>query len=108
MLTSLDPQTVLAILPELVLVVVAALVMTLDILWPESRRRSLGFITAGGFALAAMVALVFAQPTGGDPLIFGGQMRHDALAFFFRLLFVFSGFIVALLSVDSPGVGRKG
>jgi NADH-quinone oxidoreductase subunit N len=108
--STFNPQTLLAILPELVLVVVAALVMVLDIAWPESRRRNLGIITAAGFALAAVVALVFSQPVGGadTALIFGGQMRHDALAFFFRLLFVFAGLIVALLSVDSPGVGRRG
>ncbi len=105
-----NPQTLLAILPELVLVVVAAVVMTLDIVWPESRRRNLGLITAGGFGLAAIAALIFSQPAIGadNTLIFGGMMRHDALAFFFRLLFLFSGLIVALLSVDSPGVGRRG
>jgi NADH-quinone oxidoreductase subunit N len=103
-----NPQTLLAILPELALVVVAALVMGLDVVWPESRRRSLGLLTAGGFGLAAVLALIFSQPPADHPLIFGGQMRHDGLAFFFRLMFIFSGMIVALLSVDSPGVARKG
>lgn len=103
-----NPQTLLAILPEIALVVVAALVMGLDVVWPESRRRSLGLLTAGGFGLAAGLALIFAQPPGDHPLIFGGMMRHDGLAFFFRLMFIFSGMIVALLSVDSAGVARKG
>jgi len=108
--STLSLSTLLPILPEIVLVLVAALVMTLDIIWPESRRRNLGFITAGGLALAAVVALIFSQPPAGteNALIFGGMMRNDALTFFFRLLFLFSGLIVALLSVDSPGVGRKG
>ncbi|MCC7362573.1 MAG: NADH-quinone oxidoreductase subunit N [Anaerolineales bacterium] len=105
---ALDPRTLLAILPELVLVLAAALVMALDLAWPESRRRGLGLLTAGGFALALLAALVFSQPYSSEPLIFGGQMRHDTLAFFFRLLFMFSGLIVALISVDSAGVGRKG
>src|SRR5689334_9222375 len=68
-IATLNLSTLLPILPEIVLVVIAGLVMTLDLLWPESRRRSLGVLTAAGFALAIIVALV---------------------------------------SVDSPGVGRKG
>jgi len=103
-----NPETLLAILPELVLVVTAALVMGLDVVWPESRRRGLGLLTAGGLALAAVLALIFSQPSPDNALIFGGMMRDDGLAFIFRLLFMFSGMIVALLSVDSQGVARKG
>ncbi len=103
-----NPETLLAILPELVLVVTAALVMGLDVVWPESRRRVLGLLTAGGLALAAVLALIFSQPSPDNALIFGGMMRDDGLAFIFRLMFIFSGMIVALLSVDSQGVARKG
>lgn len=103
-----NPDTLLAILPELALVVTAALVMSLDVVWPESRRRSLGLITAGGLALAVALALIFSQPGPDNALIFGGMMRDDGLAFIFRLMFMFSGLIVALLSVDSQGVARKG
>ena len=103
-----NPETLLAILPELVLVVTAALVMALDVVWPESRRRGLGLLTAGGLALAAVLALIFSQPSPDNALIFGGMMRDDGLAFIFRLLFMFSGMIVALLSVESQGVARKG
>ena len=101
-------QTLLLILPEILLVLLAGLVMGLDVVWPASRKRVLGFITAGGFAAVAVVTLVFARNVPADPPIFGGMIRDDGLAFFFRLLFIFSGMIVALLSVDSPGVGRKG
>ncbi len=103
-----NPQTMLAILPEILLVLLAALVMGLDVLWPASRRHTIGFITAGGLGIIAVVTLVFSQNSPGSPLIFGGMIRDDGLAFFFRLLFIFSGMIVALLSVDSPGVGDKG
>ncbi len=103
-----NPQTMLAILPEILLVLLAALVMGLDVLWPASRRRAIGFITAGGFGLIAVATLIFSQNSPSSPLIFGGMIRDDGLAFFFRLLFIFSGMIVALLSVDSPGVGDKG
>ena len=103
-----NSQTMLAILPEILLVCLAALVMALDILWPASRRRAIGLITAGGFGLIAVVALIFSRNAPDNPLIFGGMIRDDGLAFFFRMMFIFSGMIVALLSVDSPGVGGKG
>lgn len=103
-----NPQTSLAILPEFLLVLLAGLVMALDVLWPASRRRAIGWITAGGFGVIAVVTLIFSQNNPASPLIFGGMIRDDGVAFFFRLLFIFSGMIVALLSVDSPGVGDKG
>src|SRR6266851_1182519 len=106
--TTFSPQTMLAILPEILLVGLAALVMALDIFWPISRRRAIGFITAGGFGLIAVAALLFSRNAPDNPLIFGGMIRDDGVAFFFRLLFIFSGMIVSLLSVDSPGVGSKG
>ena len=103
-----DPQTLLVILPEILLVALAALVMALDVVWPASRRRALGFIVAGGFGLIAVIALIFSRNAPDNPLVFGGMIRDDGVAFFFRMLFLFSGMIVALLSVDSPGVGSKG
>src|SRR5258708_20793236 len=105
---TFSPQTMIAILPEILLVCLAALVMALDSFWPISRRRAIGYITAGGFALIAVAALLFSRNAPDNPLIFGGMIRDDGLAFFFRMLFIFSGMIVSLLSVDSPGVGRKG
>jgi NADH-quinone oxidoreductase subunit N len=104
--TPFTPATLLAILPEILLVVLAGLVMALDVVWTESRRRALGLVTAGGLALIAVVALVVVRPDGS--LILGGMMRNDGLALFFRVLFIFSGLVVALISVDSPGVARKG
>ena len=39
-----DSQTLLIILPEIILLLLAGLLMTLDVIWPESRKRSLGLL----------------------------------------------------------------
>jgi NADH-quinone oxidoreductase subunit N len=107
---TFDASMLLAIVPEIGLLVLAGLIMALDVAWPESRRRGLGLVAAGGFGVALVLALAFTRPVV-DPeaaLIFGGMMRSDWPAYFFRLLFIFAGLIVSLLSIESPGVGRKG
>src|SRR5688572_3787306 len=100
-----DPQTLLIILPEIILVLLAGLIMTLDIVWPESRKRGLGLLAAAGLGVAGLAAVIFVRPDSS--LVFGGMLRNDMLAYIFRMMFIFSGAIVALISVDSPGVARK-
>src|SRR3970040_1009715 len=102
------PAMFLSILPEILLVGLAGLIMLSDLVWPESRKRGLGLLTSVGFGVILVVALIFSRPAADSPLIFGGMIRDDFGAFFFRIMFLFSGAVVALLSLDSPGVGRKG
>ncbi len=103
-----SPSTLLAILPEIILVVVAGLVMLQDLVWPESRKRALGLTAALGFLLAIVAGLALSQPSPTNALIFGGMVRNDFLSFFFRLAFMVAGLITALISLDSAGVGHKG
>jgi NADH-quinone oxidoreductase subunit N len=96
------------VLPEFLLVGLAALVMGLDVTWPESRKRGLGLLTATGFGVIFVLTLVLAPPAPDNAMVWGGMLRSDLAAFIFRLLFLFSGAIVALISLDSGGVGRRG
>jgi NADH-quinone oxidoreductase subunit N len=110
---TFDPfnaSTLLAVLPEFLLVVLAGLVMVQDLVWPESRKRALGLTTAVGFGVIIAVALAVSRPAADaeHALIFGGMLRDDGFSFFFRILFLISGLIVALVSLDSDGVGHKG
>jgi NADH-quinone oxidoreductase subunit N len=98
----------LAILPEILLVILAFVVLGLDLLAPAFRKRGLGLTTAAGLGLILLAALLFSRPAPDNALIFGGMLRADFLAFVFRLLFLFAGMIVALLSLDAEGVGTKG
>ncbi len=106
--SNFSSSTLLAILPEALIVVLALLVLGFDLVWPESRRRGLGILTAVGLALILGVALLFSRPTGDGLLVFGGMIRHDWVAFVFRGMFIFAGAISSLLSLDVDGIGRKG
>lgn len=103
-----QPAQLLALLPEMFLVILAAVVMGLDLTLPESRRRQLGLVTAVGLFAAVALSLIFSLPDGQNGLIFGGTLRNDFASFFFRIIFMFSAAITALISLDVEGIGRKG
>ncbi|HWQ05462.1 MAG TPA: NADH-quinone oxidoreductase subunit N [Longilinea sp.] len=108
MSAQFDPSMYLAILPEIGLIVLAAITLVLDLVWQDRRCRYLGWITAGGLAVIAGLAVAFARP-GPDPLlIFGGMLRLDDTGFVFRLIFLFGATITALFAVDNEGLCNKG
>jgi NADH-quinone oxidoreductase subunit N len=101
-------ENVLAILPEILILVLAGVVLVFDALWPEDRRRSLGWLTAGGLMLIFAVSIVAARP-GDDPrLAFGGMIRDDWLGFTFRMAFLFGAAITCLFAMDAKNLGKKG
>jgi NADH-quinone oxidoreductase subunit N len=98
----------LAILPEIALLILMGLVLFFDALWPEERRRNLGWLTFGGILVTFVLMLIFSRP-GPDPsLIFGGMLRVDSIAFVLNFLFLFGAAITALFSMDIPALGQRG
>ncbi len=95
------------LLPEILLLALAIVVLAVDLIWRPG-RRGLGWLTAGGFAVALVATLLWAVPGAAPEPIFGGMARNDFLAFVFRVLFMLAGLVVAILSMDSPGLGEKG
>jgi NADH-quinone oxidoreductase subunit N len=97
----------LPILPEIMLIVLAIVVLASDLIWRPG--RGLGWLTALGFGVTIVASLLWVvPPAGATGLILGGMARDDFLAFVFRLLFMLAGLIVAILSMDTPGLGDKG
>ena len=99
---------ILAILPEMLLLVLAVLVLVLDLVWSQDRKRGLGWLTAGGLAFTFVVSLLFARPQGGSALVWGEMLRYDWFGFGFTLLFIFGAAITALLAMDVEGLGDRG
>ena len=105
---SFEPTMVLAILPEILLVVLAGLILALDAIWKPEIKRNLGWLTAGGLVVVMLVSIFVATPPGQGRLIFGGMLRQDWLSFAFNILFMFAAAITALFAMDMKDVGKKG
>ncbi len=96
----------LAILPELLILVLAGFVLALDAVWPDEKRRMLGWLTAGGLAAVFAVSLLVGTPDGSTA--FSGMVRNDWMALTFKLLFIFGAAITALFAMDFDGLSKRG
>ncbi|WP_119068215.1 NADH-quinone oxidoreductase subunit N [Aggregatilinea lenta] len=108
---STDTQaSLIAILPELLMTVLALAVLAADVLWSEDRRRDLGYVAGFGLLAVAAVAFVLGGPTGGleDQLLLGGMIRHDDLAQIFRVMVIVAGGLSCLLSMGVLGLRARG
>ncbi len=105
---TFEPTMILAVLPEILLVVLAGIILAVDAFWKPERKQSLGWITAAGLVVIMILSFLFATPQGSDRLIFGGMLRQDWLGFAFNILFMFAAAITALFAMDIPGAGQKG
>lgn len=108
MFGSITSTMILAVLPEILLLVVAGWVLIFDAVWPEEKRRALGWVTAFGLVLVLVAGLAFASPGDSGQLLWGGMIRHDWAGFIFKLLFIFGAAITALLAMDVEGLGNRG
>jgi NADH-quinone oxidoreductase subunit N len=90
------------LLPEIILVILAGLILLLDILWRGRESSGLGWFTAFGLAVTALVSIFVTRPLETPQLIFGGMLRLDWGIYVFRLVFLFGGFITVLIATDRP------
>lgn len=108
MFGTITLDMLLAILPEIALLVVLAVVFVVDLILPEPRRGALATITAVGVAVTFALTLLYGRPHGEAELMWGGMLRHDMLALVGKLLFLAAAFFTALLSIGWESVWRKG
>jgi NADH-quinone oxidoreductase subunit N len=103
-----EPWMVLAILPEILLLVLALIVLVCDLVLPDRHRRNLGWVTAVGLGLIIIISLFVSRPTGDGELMWGGMLRHDWFGFTFMMVFYFAAGITALFSMDVPYISKRG
>ncbi len=101
------PSMILALLPEVSLLLLAGLILILDLVLPVGRRAALGWICALGLTLILVLALALSGqvPQG---LVLGGMLRSDGVSLAFGVLFLFSGAVTCLLSLGVQGIARRG
>ena len=102
---NLATSELLALLPELALLVLLGLVLVVDILWRP--KKGLGVLTALGLVAVLGLSLALAMPQT-PTAVWGGTLRHDGFGFVFRMLFLVAALITALLALDVPDLGDRG
>ena len=105
---SFEPSMLIAVLPEIGLLILAGIVVACDAIWKPEQRRWLGWITAGGLLTIMVLSLLVARPGDDSRLVFGGMLRNDWFGFAFKLLFLFGAAITALFAIDVKDVGQRG
>ncbi len=108
MFGTITLNMVLAILPEILLLVLIGFVLLFDLLWKDAARRSLGWLTVGGLAVILVITTVVTPGIITENLIWGGMIRQDWLAFSFKMIFLFGAAITTLFSMDIDGLGDQG
>jgi NADH-quinone oxidoreductase subunit N len=101
-------ENALAILPEILILVLAGVVLVFDALWHDEQRRSLGWLTAAGLVLIFTIGIAVARPDNDPRFAFGGMIRFDWLGFTFRMAFLFGAAITCLFAMDAENLGKKG
>jgi len=97
-----------AILPELLLLVLGGVILTLDLVTPKEDHRNLGWVTAIGLGLIVLVSLIVGRPGAQSQELWGGMVRFDWMGFVFKMMFLFAAALTALLSTDHQEVGQRG
>lgn len=91
-------EMLFVILPEIGLAFLAGLLMIISMLKREKCNRMLGWITAVGIGLIAILAFIFSMPGEEAQSIWGGMLQLDAAGFVFRILFLVGAALTAVFS----------
>lgn len=96
-----------ALLPELGLTILALLLLVVSLLKNKKLNAHLEWITAAGFAIIAIVMVIFAQPPAEPRLLWGGMIRFDQAGFIFRLMILAGGALTAVFTTIEGAAVKK-
>jgi NADH-quinone oxidoreductase subunit N len=105
--TPITTSWVLALAPEISLIILLVLVLIYDRVWQAEQRR-VGLLTAwGGLAILGITLglwFFFNEPNAQwsltESVMWGGMIRHDLATLVFRVIFLAVLVLVSLISVD--------
>ncbi len=109
---STDAQaSVIAILPEILMTILAVCVLVVDMVWRADRRADIGYFAGFGLLGIAGIVWLFGVPQGrtlSDQLLLGGMIRHDDLAQIFRVMVIGAGGLSCLITMGVPKLRDRG
>jgi len=105
---SLDASMFLSILPQILLVVLGAVVLVLELILPEEHQRNIGWVTAIGTGIILLLSIPARPDAESAELVWGGMLRHDWLSYTFTMLVIFGAGITALFAMDYKELGSRG
>jgi len=97
-----------AIFPEIMVLILIGLVLLFDALWTEEQRRNLGWLTFGGILLIMAASLAVVHPSQQGTLYWGRMVSLDWTGLLFKMLILFGAAITVLLGMDVENLGKKG
>lgn len=110
MIANISLESILAVLPELGLLILVLIVVLYNGRVKDEDRRNVGLLTAWGAALvlAVMVLFAFIYPESAlqSSLHWGGAVIYGPITLSFRFMFLIALVLTSLLSVDVPELQR--
>lgn len=105
---------VLAVVPELSLIILIIAVLFYDRILRPAERRRVGLLAAWGsvaiLLITVGVSLIFGEPDVSrslpESLYWGGMIRHDLITLIFRVIVLVTVAVVSLISLDIPQLQR--
>ena len=89
------------LLPEFLLATLAFAVFAIDLLLPANRKNLVAWVSVAG--LIGLLALALALLWGENEEMYGGLIKVDSYALFFKSFFILLGIFIILSSVDYVG-----
>ncbi len=96
-----------AIIPETGLTLLAVVLLVLSFIKSEKVNRALGWVTAAGLGLIALLTYLLANLAGTPVLLWGDMIRYDAPGFFFAILFLAGAGLTALFASLDEAIQPK-
>jgi NADH-quinone oxidoreductase subunit N len=103
--SSFEPASLVTILPEILLLALAAVILATDVFLSQERKKALAVINVIGLVIILIITVVWRPET---ELAFGGMIRSDLTAQVFTVMFIVAAAIVSLMSMDFDHLKQDG
>lgn len=106
-MSGITPSMVSMLIPEIGLTLLALVLLVFSLFKSEKLNRSLGWVTAGGAGIIALLTYLLANPGDSPSLAWGEMLRFDQPGYFFALLFLAGSGLTALFASTDATISPK-